>query len=150
MRDRQPRKWVRERGIPLAPARIGTTRTLCVGASVGTFTYYKSESVKPLKISDLQTENGGEGVPRGGDSIYILRANFSNLISWENLQSKRNKHEPPSNLESFQHLLNINPGNIDYVPLQAFPLSRKPPSIPIIYSTPPFKSCCPKFSNPAP
>ena len=88
-----------------------------------TFTYYKSETAKVLKISDLRGENGGEGVPDGGDSIYILRPRFSNLIFWEPHQRQWDKHKPPSNLESFSHLLNIIPGNLSNVPLPLFSLS---------------------------
>lgn len=38
MRDRQPRKWVRDRGTPLVQARISTTHMRRVRMHVGTFT----------------------------------------------------------------------------------------------------------------
>lgn len=41
-----------------------------------TFTYYKSETVKILKINDIANKNGEEGASSGSDSMCIVGPNF--------------------------------------------------------------------------
>lgn len=41
-----------------------------------TFTYYKSETIKVLKINDITNKNGKEGVSSGSDSMCIVGPNF--------------------------------------------------------------------------
>lgn len=41
-----------------------------------TFTYYKSETIKILKINNITNKNGREGVSSGSDSMCIVGPNF--------------------------------------------------------------------------
>lgn len=48
----------------------------CLIFNAFTFTYYKSETIKTLKINDITNKNGKEGVSSGSDSMCIVGPNF--------------------------------------------------------------------------